>query len=58
MTDKRTEERIKRHEPHGWREIHWVPFFAPLGGAQARLMKCRCGWMGWIIGESVPADRV
>ncbi len=45
--NQRTKNRIREHEPHGWKIVETRPFVLCMNGP-ATLRYCPCGWFGWI----------
>lgn len=43
---QREKNRIKEHQPHGWRPTE--PIVRGKKKAGDILMACPCGWLGWI----------
>jgi hypothetical protein len=48
--NQRAKNRTREHGPHGWIITEERPFVLCMNGP-AKLMRCSCGWFGWIPKE-------
>jgi hypothetical protein len=48
--NQRAKNRIREHGPHEWAKVEERLFVLCMNGP-ATLMRCPCGWFGWIPKE-------